>query len=120
MIQVKSMSVKMCVAIASAVLVTSCVTSTKVTFNTNAEPATLIIDGENKGQTPVTVRMSNGIWNDYEVILKRDGYFDMRTSVKKNIKPVNLVFGAFLWTPSLLWVYGPKDYQYFEMTKKEN
>jgi len=99
-------------------LLSSCVTTTKVNFTTNNEPAVLFIDGKNKGQTPLVVKMSNGIWNEPDIIIRKNGYQDLHTSIKKDVKPVNLIFGLFLWTPSLLWVYGPKEYQYFEMIEK--
>lgn len=97
---------------------TSCVTNSSVYFESNVDGVELVIDGESYGTTPTSVKMSNGIWEEPVVILKKEGYIDKRSSVKKQIKPVNLVCGVILWWPSLLWCYGPGDYQYFAMYPK--
>ncbi|WP_147634705.1 PEGA domain-containing protein [Treponema pectinovorum] len=93
------------------VMFASCVTSTRVQFNTDVEGATLYIDGEKIGTTPTQVKLSNGIWNDPDIILKKEGYQDLRTDLAKEVKGVNLVAGLLIWWPSLLWVYGPKKTQ---------
>lgn len=93
----------------------SCVTSTNVRFESDVEGATVLVDGEDIGTTPVQHKLSNAIWEDPDVVLKKDGYKDQTFSVKKEVKMVNLVCGLILWWPSLLWVYGPKKVQSFSL-----
>ena len=42
----------------------------------------------------------------------------MRGEVRKELKGVNLIFGLILWWPSLLWVWGPSAYQYFDLIEE--
>lgn len=90
---------------------TGCVTSTNVRFTSDEPGATIMIDGENVGTTPTQVKMSNAIWEDPDVLIKKEGFKDLNVGVKKEVKPVNLICGIIIWWPSLLWVYGPKQNQ---------
>lgn len=94
-------------------IISSCVTKTNVTFNTDVEGADVYVDGEYIGKTPITKKMSNAVWEDPDILIKKDGYQDMQLSVKKEVKTVNLVCGILLWWPSLLWVHGPKAQQHY-------
>lgn len=94
---------------------TGCVTSTNVRFNTDEAGALVFVDGEKIGTTPAQVKMSNAIWEDPDVTIKKEGFKDLHVGVRKEVKPVNLVCGLLLWWPSLLWVYGPKENQVFEL-----
>jgi len=105
------------IAVILGSMLTSCVTSTAVRMNSDVEGANVTIDGVPIGVTPLQTKMSNAIWEDPDVILKKEGYKDLVTSVKKEVKPVNLVCGIIIWWPSLLWVYGPKKDQNFVMSK---
>ncbi len=98
------------------VFLTSCVSSTRVSFNTDVEGAEVYVDGELIGTTPTQKKLSNAIWEDPDVLIKKDGYKDLRTSVYQEMKPVNLVCGLLLWWPSLLYVYGPKKAQHYILT----
>ena len=88
-------------------------------FETNEPGAQVMIDGENIGITPTQVKMSNAIWEDPDVLIKKEGFKDLRLGLDKEVKGVNLVCGLILWWPSLLWVYGPEKNQYFELTPVE-
>jgi len=90
---------------------TGCVTSTNVLISSDEPGATIMIDGEKVGTTPIKVKMSNAIWEDPDVLIKKEGFKDLNVGVKKEVKPVNLVCGIIIWWPSLLWVYGPKKNQ---------
>ncbi len=94
-------------------ILSSCVTKTKVTFDTDVPGADVYLDGEYIGKTPVTKKLSNAVWKDPHVTIKKDGYQDIHTNIKKEVKMINLIFGWLLWLPSLLWVHGPKQYQYY-------
>lgn len=96
-----------------------CVTSTNVQFNADVEGADLYIDGERIGTTPMVHKMSNAVWEDPLIILKKDGYKELHAGIKKEIKAVNLICGLIIWWPSLLWVYGPKGYQYFDLIEAD-
>ena len=97
------------------VFCTGCVTSTRVRINSDVEGAEVYIDGQKVGTTPTEIALSNAVWEDPDVVLKKDGYKDLHTNVNKEVKPVNLVCGLLLWWPSLLWVYGPKQNQNYMM-----
>ena len=97
------------------VFCTGCVTSTRVRINSDVEGAEVYIDGQKIGTTPTEIALSNAIWEDPDVVLKKEGYKDLHTNVKKEVKAVNLVSGLLLWLPSLLWVYGPKSNQNYMM-----
>ena len=94
-------------------LLSGCVMSTTVTIDSDPRGAEVYVDNRKIGQTPVTTRMSNGIWEDPSIRLEKEGYSAVYGSLNKDIKPVNLVVGLVLWWPSLLWVYGPESYQHF-------
>ena len=97
------------------VLCSSCVTSTRVHINSDVEGAEVYIDGQKIGTTPTEIALSNAVWEDPDVVLKKDGYKDLHTNVNKEVKAVNLVSGLVLFWPSLLWVYGPKANQNYIM-----
>ena len=97
------------------VFCTGCVTSTRVHINSDVEGSEVYIDGEKVGTTPTEIALSNAIWEDPDVVLKKDGYKDLHTNVKKEVKTVNLISGLLIWSPSLLWVYGPKANQNYMM-----
>ena len=97
-----------------AVFFSSC--STMVRIETpDVQDASVKIDGERMGSTPVVKKLSNGIWNNYEVVVEKEGYRTYRGPLKKEVKVGNLIGGLFLFWPGLLWVYGPNAYQYIEL-----
>ena len=100
------------------VLLSSCVTKSRVGFDSNVLGAELYIDGEYYGEIPTTVRLSNAAWKDPEVVLQKEGYRTLYTSLDREVKAVNLVFGVTIWWPSLLWMYGPDREQYYTMREE--
>ncbi|MEE1212651.1 MAG: PEGA domain-containing protein [Treponema sp.] len=102
-------------------LFTSCVTSTRVYFDSNVEDAELYIDGKPYGTMPTQVKLSNLFWEDPDVILKKKGYEDYHGDLEKEPKIVNIISGfVFGWLPAYFWCYGPKKSQYYMMTQKKN
>ena len=101
---------------------TSCVTSTNVTFTTDIPGAEVFIDGESVGETPVTVSVTNAVWEDQEIIIKKNGIKDLKTSLKKEAKIVNILTGILLpvtlYIP-LLFCYGPKADQNYLLATTE-
>ena len=93
-----------------------CVSSTDVTFNTDVDGADIYIDGELIGTTPTTIELSNAVWEDPDIVIRKTGYKDIRTNLRKEIKGPNVVFGLLLNTWAWLWVYGPKENQSFILT----
>jgi hypothetical protein len=69
------MNKKSCIALVLLVLFvfSSCVTKTKVLFTSDIPGAEVIIDGESMGQTPFTAEVTNAIWEDQEVIVRKNG-----------------------------------------------
>ena len=102
------------------VFLSSCVTSTNVMFRTDKDGATVKIDGQVVGTTPVRVGLSNAVWEDPDILVQQTGYKDYYGKLRKEIKPVNLIFGLLLWFPSLLWCYGPDSDQYIALMSDNN
>jgi hypothetical protein len=102
-----------------AISLSSCVTSSRVRIETNVVGSEIKIDGKKVGNSPVTVTLSNAFWNDPVILISKDGYLPLNTTLKKQIKPINLIFGLTIWEPSLIWCYGPADYQYFELLPRQ-
>lgn len=97
-----------------SVLLTSCVTSTMVSFNGNVDGAEVYIDDVHVGQTPVDVEMTNLVTEEPTVVIEKDGYESYRGKVKKEVKILNLISGFFFFIP-YLWCYGPKDVQTYRL-----
>jgi hypothetical protein len=100
------------------VVLAGCVTHTNVTFESEPPGAEVYLDNRLIGETPVTQRLSNVVWNDYRVRMVKEGYTDAVGSVDKDLKEANLVFGLLLWWPSLFWVHGPDEVQYFNLIEE--
>lgn len=98
----------------------SCVTQTRVNFSTDVDGAEVYVDGEKIGTTPVQKKLSNAIWNNPDILIKKEGYKDLYTDLNKELKGVNLVSGLLLWCPSLFWVYGPKKNQSYMLLPSAN
>ena len=98
----------------------SCVTQTRVNFSTDVDGAEVYVDGEKIGTTPVQKKLSNAIWNNPDILIRKEGYKDLYTDLNKEIKGVNLVSGLLLWLPSLFWVYGPKKNQSYMLVPSAN
>ena len=103
-------------ALAGALFLSGCVASSQVTFNvqnTKGQPvsAKVFVDGEMIGDSPAVTKMSNGVWNDPEIRVTKDGFRPYRSGVVKEAKVANVVIGFIIW-PAWLWCYGPKKQQY--------
>ena len=96
----------------------SCATATRVTFDSGPQGAEVYLDNERIGETPVTVRVSNGVWEDPDVILRKEGYREIRTGIDKEVKVGNLISGLLLIWPAFLWVWGPEAYQYYDLIEE--
>lgn len=97
------------IILAVAVLFTSC--STVVRIDTPDVPnASVKINGQPVGETPLTKTMSDAIWENYDVEIVKEGYQPYKAQLQKEIKVGALIGGIIVW-PFLLWVYGPEPYQ---------
>jgi hypothetical protein len=95
-------------------LISSC--STMVRIDTpDVRGATVRLDGEKLGTAPIEKKLSNGIWNQYDVVIEKDGYRTYRAPLRKEVKVGNLIGGILLFWPGLLWVYGPQASQTIEL-----
>ena len=104
-------------ALTAALFLSSCVASSRVTFNVHnskGKPinAQVFVDGEMIGNAPAGTKMSNGIWNDPEVQVNHDGYRPYRGGVVNEVKAANIVLGLTINYFAWLWCYGPKKQQY--------
>ena len=103
------------ILIVFVVLFTGCVTKSHVYFRTDPDDATLLIDGIEIGQTPIETTLSNGVWLEPSITIKKDGYLTLHRSIQKEVKIFNGIMGFTIWWPSLLYSYGPKVNQYYEL-----
>ena len=99
------------------VLFSACVSSTLMTVNAtdpNGRPinnAIVLVDGENIGLTPnATVRVSNFVLNNPELIVSKEGFHTTWTEARREIKPANVILGFFCFGP-LFWAFGPRARQ---------
>lgn len=97
---------------------TGCVTSTTVTLDSAPQGAEVRLDNQVVGTTPTTVRLSNAVWEDPVLNIRADGYRDMYGSLQKEVKAGNLIVGLLLFWPSLLWCFGPQEYQYYDLIEE--
>lgn len=102
------------------VVCASCVTQTRVNFSTDVDGAEVFVDGEKIGTTPVQKKLSNVVLENPDILIKKEGYKDLYTDLKKEIKGVNLVSGLILFWPALFWVYGPKKNQSYILVPSAN
>jgi hypothetical protein len=94
---------------------TSC--ATLVRIETNVPDATVKLDGQVIGKTPLETKLSDGIWEKYYVVIEKPGYSVLRSSLRREFKVGTFIGGLFIW-PLLLWTYGPEPYQNFEIQKE--
>lgn len=97
-----------------SVLLTSCVTSTMVSFNGNVDGAEVYIDDVYMGETPLEVKMSNFVTEEPTIVIEKDGYEPYKGRLKKETKVINVITGILFYIP-FLWCYGPKDVQAFRL-----
>ena len=114
---------KVLTAIIALVLIlglAGCVTSTNVTFYSDVEDVEVYVDGQLIGSTPATTKLSNAVWNDPTITLKKEGFKTLTTGLQKEVKGVNIVLGLLVDWPAFLWCYGPKATQNFMLTPDPN
>jgi PEGA domain len=102
-------------SLVSIMIMSSC--ATLVRIETNVPDAKVKLDGQSIGTTPVEKSLSDGIWENYNIVIEKDGYRTLRTRLNKEFKVGTFIGGLFLW-PLLLWVYGPEPIQFFELEKQ--
>lgn len=105
-------------ALVLVLFLASCVSSTRVSFYSNVEGAEVYVDGELIGNTPVTVKMSNAIWEWPDITIKKDGYEEIKdVQLAKELKVPNAVLGVLVNEFALLWVWGPKKVQHYNLVR---
>jgi hypothetical protein len=92
--------------------------TTKVTIETEPAGARVTYEGKEMGTTPIqSFKMKNGVDKSYSVIIRKEGYETLQTSLKTEIKAASLVGGILILVP-LLWIEGPEKYQFFQLEKE--
>jgi len=104
--------IKIAAAVAVLLLLAACTTKTAVTFTTNVESAEVRLGHTPIGETPVEKRLSNGIWYDPQVVIRAEGYREIRSKLQRELKVLNAVSGVFFW-PVWLLAHGPQPEQHF-------
>ncbi len=89
--------------------------STLVHIDTKPEGAKTRINGRTIDQTPSRTSLSDFIFNQYDIVIEKDGYFPLRINLEKELKFGPIIWGFFLGYWPWLWAYGPKPYYYFEL-----
>jgi len=112
----------------AGIILSSCATTT-VNIGTNADGATVIVDGRIRGQSPINpIKLKNSSGKQYEVIIEKEGYKTFQGNLKKedNMPAViAVVVGySFCWLllPALLLINAqymekPVEDQYFLLEK---
>ncbi len=100
-------------ALTVQVTLTSCV-STDVLFESSPSNATVALDGQQIGTTPVTHKIGNGFWIDPVVVVEHDGYAPAITSLEKEVKWGNVLLYWLYFVP-LIWVWGPEEEQFVSL-----
>ena len=117
--------VKVVCVLTILIFLSGCVSSTKMVVNAvdpSGKPvidATVLVNGENIGQTPnADKRISNFAGTETEITIFKDGYNTAKTEPVREAKSANIVFGIF--NPfAFLWVSGPRIKQYFVLTPEQ-
>ena len=92
------------------VFLASC--TTLVTIKSNPPGAQVVVNSRSIGDTPVSMTMSNALWERQLVMLTKRGFTTLNTELVQEIKLRPLIAGFFVW-PLWLWAYGPAPDQYF-------
>lgn len=104
------------VIISALITLNSCVSSTRVVINSKPSNADVYEDGQYVGKTPVSLNISNLVWNSPDITISKDGYTSMPVTLKKEEKIANLVIGCVINVFAFFWCYGPKENQNFVLT----
>ncbi|MEE1269185.1 MAG: PEGA domain-containing protein [Treponema sp.] len=104
------------VIISALITLNSCVSSTRVVINSKPSNADVYEDGQHVGKTPVSLNISNLVWNSPDITISKDGYTSMPVTLQKEEKITNLVIGYCINIFAFLWCYGPKENQNFVLT----
>ena len=104
------------VIISALITLNSCVSSTRVVINSKPSNADVYEDGQYVGKTPVSLNISNLVWNSPDITISKDGYTSMPVTLKKEAKITNLVIGYVINVFAFLWCYGPTENQNFVLT----
>jgi hypothetical protein len=71
-------------------------TSQDIEVNTSPPGATVTVDAENRGMTPVTLTLKKK--NRYQIVLTKEGYQDVVVNLDKNFKFAPTIIGnIFSW-----------------------
>lgn len=110
------------VLLLAAMMFAGCVT--RVFFDSSEEGAEVYLDGEKLGETPFAAEISAYAWYDPFVVIKKEGYKDLKTELKKAPRAGNIAAGVIfigalpISMPCLFTCYGPDKRQYFELEKE--
>lgn len=96
-----------------AVFVSGCATSTVI--KTVPENAEVYIDGQLKGNSPVTHSDSEPAWSKKTVLLKKPGYKDKTVELKKEKVQVGPIIGGVLLLFPFIWMFGYEDSVSFDL-----
>lgn len=114
----KTVSILLIFSILNAVAV-NCSTMVKIT----SEPpdAELTYKGRMVGKTPLEMEMSDSLFEETKITLKKEGYQTRDTFIERRVSTgmliFNVLFGIFTLMISWLYVAPPKEYQNFVLYK---
>lgn len=104
-----------CVLIAFSIVLSAC--STPVRIMSDPSEAEVEINGQPQGKTPLILELSDLVFTNYQIQLKKPGYKEKNAQLQKEFKTGTFVGGLFVW-PFLLWCYGPAPAQTYKLDKE--
>ncbi|MDH5567738.1 MAG: PEGA domain-containing protein [Myxococcales bacterium] len=104
-------------SILSLATFSACATNT--TINSIPPGATAYLDQRVLGQTPVRLSDSSVFWTKRQLVLKKEGYEEMRVALRKEEVRVGPLIGAvFILVPGL-WILGYPEQLTYELQPVE-
>jgi hypothetical protein len=110
----------LCITVFLMIAILGC--TTMVSIDSTPQGADVIINQQYVGKTPVTKKLSDFAAKTYNVILRKNGYEEVRAILEKEIKaaPIIASIPLFIIPFPLLWVYGPEKDHYYKLYPKDN
>lgn len=103
----------LCLLLAITVFVGGCTSTTRI--NTLPSGATVYIDGQPQGQSPVTYSDTAVSFTSKTVLIKKDGYKDKTAEICKEDADIVPIIGGFFFLVPFAWSFGYPDSYTFEL-----
>lgn len=99
-------------------VVTSCTFSKMTTINSDPTAAKVRLGGEEKGRTPVSIKLGCSGSSTKEIELSAENYRTLKANMEYDWKTSNIVWGIiFFWPSIFIWGKCPRDAYSFRLDK---